>query len=147
MKKIMSVIMVAIMAICGTAIFTSCGDDEETFETLPTVVTEECVVNGNNADVTGKITWNDNKSSRNVMFRSWKSGNENDYQEWSSKLSDNNVYTTVTGRINFTASSAGNTIDIYKKGETVYYQVIVKDVKYKGGTQDVKGAPKSFIVQ
>lgn len=147
MKKIISALMIAVMAICGSIMFTSCGDDEETFDTLPTVVTEECVVNGNNADVTGKITWNNNKSSRTVKFYSWNSATESKPLVWDAKTSDNNVYTTVTGKINFTANSAGNTIDLYQKGETVYYQVVIKDVKYKGGVQDVKGNIKSFVVQ
>lgn len=148
MKKIMSIIMIAIMAICGSIMFTSCGDDDDdSYDTLPNVATEDCRVNANDADVTGKITWNGNKSSRTVKFLSWTSATQSSPYEWDAKLSDNNVNTTVTGKVNFTAKSGNNTIELYKKGETVFYQVVVRDVKYNGSKQDVKGNIKSFVVE
>lgn len=148
MKKIISALMIAIMAICGSVLFASCGDDDgDSYDTLPKVETQECVVNSTNADVTGKITWNGNKSSRTVKFYSWTSATQNSPLEWEAKTSDNNVYTTVTGKINFTAKSGSNTIELYKKGETVYYQVVVLGVSYGSSKQDVKGDIRNFVVE
>lgn len=148
MKKIMSVLMIAIMAICGSVMFSSCGDDDDdSYDTLPIVETEANVVNSNYADVAGEIKWNGNKSSRNIKFLSWNTANQNSPLEWEARTSDNSVFTSVSGKINFTAKAGGNTIELYKKGETVYYQVVIRDVKYKGSKQDVKGNVMSFVIE
>ncbi len=122
-------------------------DDDDSYYTLPIVETEANVVNSNYADVNGVIRWNGNKSSRNIKFLSWNTANKNSPLEWEASTSDNSVYTSVSGKINFTVMSGSETIELYKKGETVYYQVVIRDVKYKGGKQEVKGNVMSFVIE
>lgn len=145
MKKILSVIMLAVVAICGSVMFSSCGDDDKSYDSQPTVSTTECVVKTSYADVSGKVMWNDNKSSKDVGFYVWGSVNK-DKVFYPAKATTNDVYTTLTSKIEFIANTNNRVIKIYDPGETVFYQAVVRNVSYNKSKIDVTGNTMSFTV-
>ena len=145
MKKIMSVIMLALVAICGSVMFSSCGDDDKSYDSQPTVTTTEYDVKAAYANITGKVVWNDNKSSKDAGFYVWGSVNK-DKVFYPAKATNNDVFTTLTCKVEFTTTAGNRTINIYDPGETVYYQAVVRNVSYNKSKTDVMGNTMNFTV-
>ena len=147
MKKIMSLLMIAMMAICASVMFASCGDDDDKVTEVkrPTVTTDICQVNKGNALVTGKILWNDNKSSKDAGFLVWSNSAPNKLF-FEAKKTDTSLSTTIEAVVPFTTTMNGNVITVYAPGETVYYQAVLRNVKVGKEKEDVTGNAMNFTV-
>lgn len=141
MKKIMSVIMVAIMAICASISFVACGDDDNDSPT-PIVKTQDAITKTEYATVYGLVDWNGNGGHKELGFEVWsKSKSEHIFFEAESSKKEN-----FSARIDYNIKVGSTTQEWYQKGDQVYYQAVARNVKINGETKDVKGEIKNFVV-